>query len=63
LLKTTGPLVAPSANWEGHPPASTIAEAKRYFGKRVDAYVDIGPLRGKPSKLVQIQAGKAIALR
>jgi L-threonylcarbamoyladenylate synthase len=32
LLKKTGPLVAPSANWEGRPPATTIAQAKRYFG-------------------------------
>ncbi len=32
LLKKTGPLVAPSANWEGRPPAKTIAGAKKYFG-------------------------------
>jgi L-threonylcarbamoyladenylate synthase len=32
LLQKTGPLVAPSANWEGWPPAKTIKEAKKYFG-------------------------------
>lgn len=63
LLKRTGPLVAPSANWEGQPPARTIEEARRYFGKHVDAYVDMGPRRGKPSKLVRIIAGKPLVLR
>ncbi|MCX6712488.1 MAG: L-threonylcarbamoyladenylate synthase, partial [Candidatus Vogelbacteria bacterium] len=32
LIKKTGPIVAPSANPEGLAPASTIAEAKNYFG-------------------------------
>ena len=63
LLARTGPLVAPSANWEGHPPAKTIAGAQRYFGTRVDFYIDSGPRRGKPSKLVQIKAEKAVVLR
>ena len=31
LLVKTGPLVAPSANLEGKPPAKTIKKAKRYF--------------------------------
>ena len=31
LLKSVGPLVAPSANWEGERPARTIREAKKYF--------------------------------
>ncbi|MCS7184035.1 MAG: L-threonylcarbamoyladenylate synthase [Patescibacteria group bacterium] len=35
LLKISGPLVAPSANWEGYEPAKTIKEAKKYFGKEV----------------------------
>src|SRR3990167_8316504 len=35
LLKQTGPLVAPSANFEGEKPASTIKEAKNYFGDKV----------------------------
>jgi len=48
LLKSVGPLVAPSANWEGERPARTIQEAKKYFsaqggsasggGNRVDPH-------------------------
>ena len=42
LLAITGPLVAPSANFEGKPPAKTIREARNYFGEKVD------PVRGRP---------------
>ena len=42
LIAQTGPLVAPSANPESLPPASTIEEAYKYFGNAVDFYVDGG---------------------
>lgn len=42
LLRATGPLVAPSANLEGWPPAETIIQAIDYFGDGVDVYVDEG---------------------
>src|SRR3989338_4790487 len=35
LITQTGPLVAPSANPEGLPPARTISEARAYFGTDV----------------------------
>ncbi|KKW20595.1 MAG: Sua5/YciO/YrdC/YwlC family protein [Parcubacteria group bacterium GW2011_GWF2_50_9] len=54
LLKKTGPLVAPSANPEGEKPAETAAQAKRYFGARVDIYVDVGRLRRKPSTVISL---------
>ena len=41
LLLKTGPLIAPSANPEGLPPAENISEAKKYFGDAVD------PVRGR----------------
>jgi len=34
LLESVGPLVAPSANWEGERPARTIREAKKYFSAK-----------------------------
>lgn len=55
LLKKTGPLVAPSANLAGQPPAKTIAEARRYFGARVDFYIGGGKCAGIPSTLVEIK--------
>ncbi len=63
LLKKTGPLVAPSANPEGKKPAETIAEAKKYFGNKVDFYISGGKKTGKPSKLVSLVSGEPIILR
>jgi L-threonylcarbamoyladenylate synthase len=54
LLKETGPLIAPSANHEGKPPAKNIMEAKRYFGNAVDLYLDGGEITGKASKVIKL---------
>ena len=77
LLADVGPLVAPSVNREGDPPAKTIKEAKKYFGpvrgregsKRasasngIDFYLDGGRIVSRPSKLVKIERGKEVILR
>lgn len=63
LLKQTGPLVAPSVNISGQPPARTLAEAKKYFGVRVDFYYGRTKLTGLPSTLVAYQSGKWKVLR
>jgi L-threonylcarbamoyladenylate synthase len=63
FLRKTGPLVAPSANVSGKPPAKTISAAKKYFGDRAAFYVDAGRLTSKPSALITIQKGKLIILR
>ncbi len=55
LLKHTGPLVAPSANTEGEKPATTISEAKQYFGNTIDFYINGGVRRGKPSTVIEIK--------
>jgi L-threonylcarbamoyladenylate synthase len=52
FLKQSGPLIAPSANPEGSPPATTIEEARNYFGDRVDFYHDGGKRAGKASTLI-----------
>ena len=54
LLKKTGPLVAPSANLPGQPPAQTIAQAEKYFGDQVDFYVDGGQLESEPSTIIAL---------
>jgi len=54
LLLKVGPLVAPSANPEGLPPAQNISQAKGYFGDSVDMYIDAGELRGKASKIIRL---------
>jgi L-threonylcarbamoyladenylate synthase len=53
LIRTAGPLVAPSANPQGQPPAKTKREARRYFGDAVDAYICGGTRMAEPSTLVR----------
>jgi L-threonylcarbamoyladenylate synthase len=54
LLKETGPLIAPSANPEGLPPAKNIEEARNYFGDAVDFYADGGEIEGKASRVIRL---------
>ncbi len=63
LLRKTGPLVAPSANLEGWPPSRTVAEARKYFGRKVDFYLDSGRLFSRPSTLVALENGSFIVKR
>lgn len=58
LLQQTGPLVAPSANPQGEPPARTIDEARRYFGDQIAWYEDDGevPAEQPPSRIVKLQS-------
>lgn len=63
LLKQTGPLVAPSANFQDFPPAENIEEAQKYFEEGVDFYLDGGKLSGNPSTVFKIEDQKIIILR
>lgn len=63
LLAQTGPLVAPSANFEGESPAKTIDEAREYFGENVDFYVDEGELNSEPSTLVAFEDSRLVVKR
>ena len=62
MLIHTGPLVAPSANIEGAPPAKNIAEAKNYFGTAVGIYVDGGEITGQPSKVIQLNRDGSMSI-
>jgi len=64
LLEQTGPLIAPSANPEGLPPANTIEEARAYFGTSVDHYEDGGVVKQTaPSSLYRYENGAFEKLR
>lgn len=63
LLNQTGPVIAPSANPEGAPPAANIAEAEDYFGDSVDFYVNGGELRGNPSTVISLTDKEPKVLR
>lgn len=60
LLMKTGPLIAPSANPEGSPPAHTVSEAKEYFGSSVDLYVDGGAISGPASRIIKLHKDGSI---
>jgi len=53
LLRQTGPLVAPSANFEGDQPAQTIKQAYKYFGNSF-FYVDKGKIKSPPSTMISL---------
>jgi L-threonylcarbamoyladenylate synthase len=63
LLKATGPLIAPSANFEGKKPAKNIKEAQNYFGSSVDFYIDGGDLKSEPSTIISIISGEIKIIR
>lgn len=55
LLGRTGPLLTSSANAPDEPTATSVDQAKAYFGDRVDFYVDGGNLGDRqPSTLIRI---------
>ncbi|MFA5080458.1 MAG: L-threonylcarbamoyladenylate synthase [Candidatus Paceibacterota bacterium] len=54
LIKTTGPIVAPSANIEGQSPAETVSEAYEYFGDKA-VYLDGGKNKRKSSTIVSLE--------
>lgn len=52
LLRSVGPIIAPSANPEGALPATTIEVAHEYFRDHIDIYVDEGEvIENAPSSL------------
>lgn len=55
MLRTTGPLIAPSANPEGFPVAKNIEEAKKYFGDLIDVYGDGGTVVATPSRIISLE--------
>lgn len=63
LLTATGPIVAPSANPQGQPPAETADKARAYFDNTVDFYLDGGRLAGQPSTLVDLTGEQPKVLR
>jgi len=63
FLSSTGPVIAPSANPSGEPPAETAEEAEAYFHDDVDFLVDAGRRTGAPSTVARIEGGKWKVLR
>lgn len=61
IIKRVGKLIAPSANPEGKTPAHNITEARRYFGEKIDFYLDGGEVvENLPSRIIQIDENNTI---
>lgn len=63
ILKQTGPLVSTSVNLEGQVPAENITQAKKYFGDKINFYLDAGDIKSSSSTLIKIQSVKIQILR
>jgi L-threonylcarbamoyladenylate synthase len=53
LMDKVGPIVSTSANLSGGQSAENAKQAKEYFADKLDFYVDVGNLRGRPSTIVK----------
>ncbi|MBI4272747.1 threonylcarbamoyl-AMP synthase [Candidatus Uhrbacteria bacterium] len=62
LLQRTGPLVAPSANIAGKPPARSLLQAKFYFKNALDFYVAGEKQKNQSSTLISFK-GKKIEIK
>lgn len=56
------PITSPSANPAGGIPPTVVSQARSYFGDRVAAYVDGGPLPGEPPSTVLAVEGDQLRL-
>lgn len=64
LLREVGPMAVSSANRSGHPPASTVDEAREQLGDSVAVYLDGGPSGDPvPSTIVDLTGDEPIVLR
>ncbi len=63
LLSEVGPLITSSANQPTEPPATTIDEAKAYFGDAVDWYEDDGVINREPSTIIQVLSNSIEVIR
>lgn len=62
-LAAVGPVVSTSANRHGEPAITRVDQARAQFGRDVDAYVDVGPLEGPPSTVVDARGGRPKVIR
>jgi len=64
LIARTGPLAVSSANRSGHPPATTMLDARLQLGASVAVYLDGGPrASGTPSSIVDLTGDEPRLLR
>jgi L-threonylcarbamoyladenylate synthase len=63
LLSRLGAMVATSANLPGGPDPGTIGEVPEEIRQAADAIVDVGPLPGTPSTVIDFTGSEPMVLR
>lgn len=63
LLSSLGAMVATSANLPGGPDPATVDEVPEEIRAAVDAIVDVGPLPGTPSTVIDFTGSEPVVLR
>jgi len=63
LLSSLGAMVATSANLPGGPDPATIDEVPEEICAAADAIVDVGPLPGTPSTVIDFTGSEPVVLR
>ena len=63
LLASLGAMVATSANLPGGPDPATVDEVPEEIRAAVDAIVDVGPLPGTPSTVIDFTGSEPVVLR
>jgi tRNA threonylcarbamoyl adenosine modification protein (Sua5/YciO/YrdC/YwlC family) len=64
MLREVGPIAQSSANRSGHPPATTVGEARDQLAESVEVYLDGGPAGAAvPSTIVDLTGGTPRMLR
>jgi tRNA threonylcarbamoyl adenosine modification protein (Sua5/YciO/YrdC/YwlC family) len=64
MLREVGPIAQSSANRSGHPPATTVSEARNQLADSVAVYLDGGPASAAvPSTIVDLTSGTPRLLR
>lgn len=63
LLKLIGPIVSTSANVSYTDHVTTIEEARKIFGDKLDFYLDVGELKGSPSRVYKVGSYSVEILR
>jgi len=64
IIRSTGPIVATSANLHSKPDAVRMEEAKEQLGDTVSAYIDSGPCTlGEPSTIIWLMGGEVEIIR
>ena len=63
LIDKTGPLISTSANLASNKSALTVNKAQKYFGEKLDFYVDKGAINRKPSTIIRATFSKVEVVR